>query len=181
MIVLIDGACGVGKSTVALEMQRILKDGTAVLDSDREFCNFANDVIEKDGDVCQVVSGVRGSVEFQRDFCEKLLHIEKTGVIVIVPMALDSNLCKVFFDKVLSERSHNYTHFLLTANRETIINRINNDNTNNRESDREYQILRLDNQVGYLEKNYPDAIEINTETVSSFDVAERIVGIIREL
>ena len=131
MIVLIDGACGVGKSTVALGMQRILKDGTAVLDSDREFCNFANDVIEKDGDVCQVVSGVRGSVEFQRNFCEKLLHIEKTGVIVIVPMALDSNLCKVFFDKVLSERSHNYTHFLLTASRETIINRINNDNTNN--------------------------------------------------
>ena len=107
-------------------------------------------------------------LEVARKNIESLLVNHKT---VIVPMTLaHENGKKYIIDHFLA-MDVAMEHFILEADKETTIMRILMDE----ERDGKLALKWLDANTEFLKANYSDAVRINTEHQTPYDVAKRIV------
>lgn len=167
MIIWLDGTYGVGKSSVAEEIQ---KKCSYIENFDSD--DYYQKMLKKG-------FGIGGGVTLQTN--EKLLknlkaEIEKMASAkyapLIIQMALTDKKCKeILFDEL--RKKLNIFHIVLTANRDTITSRIES----NAGRDKEFAKGKLVSNMEFLSTNFPDAIEISTENRSASDTADEIIAI----
>lgn len=174
MIVWIDGANGVGKSHVAAKLEELLSDRNAEhVESDLYWYAALKHLPEMylfGLNPCQnvyMIAKLRAALE------EK---ITDTSKILLVPMTLADKKCNGGLLDYFAKKEIPTLHIILLAKRETLESRIKNDPIRT-EADQKEQIGKLDWHMTYLEKNYPDAVRIDTEN----KILDEVVNEIMEL
>lgn len=171
MIIWIDGTHGVGKSTVAETLRKRLgNQRVEYLDSD--------DLGKLGADVCRRVFLAGGSCllqerpAFMDAFREKIDEIIINGYdFLIVAMALPHETYIEHLLDPLIER-HRILHIILTASVETISERIKSDSGR----DQKLALGRLQENIAFLEQNYPEAMRIDTERKSISEICDIILS-----
>lgn len=175
MIVWIDGANGVGKSHVAARLEELLSDRNAeYVESDI----YWKDLIQNN--FLKALSGFdpycnKYFLEMLRKALEEKMH--GSGKMPIVPMSLVDKLCEKELLDYFEKNGVPMLHIILEAKKETIISRIKNDPIRD-ESAESQQISKVAWQVQYLEKEYPDAVRINTEDKPLSEIVNEIITLL---
>lgn len=172
MIIWIDGTYGVGKTTVAYEVQRQLMNcKTRLLDSDEIFENIGDEIIE---DMIQNGGGTmpQNNLFFLSLFKEKIEDCLNEDTVCIVSMASTTAECLDMIWKYLSQDSKIFNHFILEADKETIIGRIEADSERKQ---KDFAIHELDVNNVFLKKIFNNAIIIDTSNKSVEKIAKEIV------
>ena len=172
VIVWIDGTYGIGKSTIASEIiaRNELTD-TVLKDSDQSWRDM---ISQNPWKICGKYPQQRHEhfIHWFREEIEVAAHQHET---VIVSMALTAEECKTGLYEYLRKRGNHILHIILTASTETILERIENDESR----DKDFARRHLSSNVRFLEQNYSDAIWVNTEDGDIEASVEEVVGIIR--
>lgn len=172
MIIWINGANGVGKSHVAAKLAEHLEDRNAEY---VELDLYQMEFIRKD--FLKAFSGFnpycnKYFLSIFRNELEK--KIQNLGKIPIVSMSLVDKLCEKELFDYFEEKDFSMIHIILEAKKETIISRIENDPVRNEEEQSE-QKNNVNWQIQYLEREYPNAVRINTEDKSLSEIVDEIM------
>ncbi len=89
-------------------------------------------------------------------------------------MALTMKECKEELFDYLKNNGMNIVHIILTADEDTIRERIKNDENRMKEA----ALDRLTQNIVFLNKNFPDAIRIKTDNCNVDDVVAKIMDAI---
>lgn len=173
MIVWIDGTFGVGKSTVAEELARLLSlSNIVILDSDEYYLSGLKNFQYMGGG-----TSPQNNMNFLSDF-KIVIETEasKPDTTVIVVMALSMDECREHLFLPLAMKYHDLIHVILTADKNTILSRIHTDC----QRDQSWATQHLDRNLVYLKKNYPQAERIDTDKLTPTEVANSIIRLIRE-
>ena len=180
VIIWIDGAYGIGKTSVALKVKEGLQDDAVVfLESDCYFQQMMKDIVEeaKKNNCFPAIGGTfpQNNIRFIELFKNEIDERERENKKVLVDMALTQRVCmeKLFCYFVTSKR--NILHFILTADEETIKSRIKNDSTRDKQAALDY----LGDNISFLNENFSDAIRIKTDNRSTDEISEEIIKIIK--
>lgn len=174
MIIWIDGTYGVGKTKVALEIQKQFEGVIEFLESDFYYIEMIheNPFLIMGGTLPQ--NNMNFIKRFRNIIEEKTKNLSTN---VLIDMSLTQRECKKeIFDYILSLQ-RNVLHIILSANEETIKSRIENDVE--REKDLALSFLKIN--TAFLNDNFKDAIRINTNNRSVCDIAEEIIGIVKRV
>lgn len=172
MIIWIDGVNGVGKSSVAASLEEKLNDKNAeYIESDLYWLDTLKT------NFYMFIFGTEPSSN--KFFLKKLKttieeKMDIDGKLPIVSFSLVNTLCESELINYFIEKDCPMIHIILEASKATIFGRIENDPIRNEEAQRQ-QKHKVETQIEYLNKNYPDAIRINTENKSIEDVVDEIV------
>lgn len=172
MIIWIDGVNGVGKSSVAASLEEKLNDKNAeYIESDLYWLDMIKTNFVK------ALSGFEPSgnkffLETLKTTIEEKMDVD--GKLPIVSFSLVNPLCESELINYFIEKDCPMVHIILEASKATIFERIENDPIRDEAAQRE-QKNKVEDQMKYLNKNYPDAIRINTENKSIEDVVDEIV------
>lgn len=164
MIIWIDGPNGVGKSSVAHELAKILDDGEYI-DSDRYWLTFLKNSLDK---------AFRGfypycNKYFLTEFRNKLEEKVAFNKVPIVTLSLVNTACKeVLLDYFCTKTP--MVHIILECDEEKIRSRIEND-PNRDKSAKIQQKYEVGWQISYLKTNYKDAVRIKTENKDCKEIA----------
>lgn len=163
MIVWIDGAYGVGKSSVTNELKSRLKNRQLEhLDSDTYQYMLAY------GGGCTLQNNIHFLKVFKEIIENKIMDCCN---LLIVEMALTQNECKKYlFDSL--KLKHQIIHVILMASEETIATRIKSDSRR----DKGFALEHLAENNAFLKQNYPDAVFINTQDKSIMDICDDILA-----
>ena len=170
MIVFINGTYGVGKTTTGRCLINSFIGGDSVLyDADYSVVKEIN--IERFNHFFKLYgwecTASPAYLEVARKNIESLLVNHET---VIVPMTLaHENGKKYIIDHFLA-MDVAMEHFILEADKLTTIMRI----AGHEERDQELALKWLDANTEFLKANYSDAVRINTEYQTPYNVAKRI-------
>lgn len=171
MIVWIDGTFGVGKSSVAENLQVLLnKPDVVVLDSDPFYLSGLKILRYFGGGILP-----QNNARFLSDFKAAIeKEITNNISIIIVVMALTMDECRDTLLFPLQNQYSDLLHIVLTASRETIVSRIEGD------SGRDYSFAQtpLSRNMAYLQLNYPHAEWINAESITPKEAALKIIELI---
>lgn len=154
MIIWINGAYGVGKTTTAKMLKRKITKGkkgkVKILNSD---CYF-NCFVKKN--LLLVYGGTlpQNNLNFIKYFKE-IIEKEIKYNILIIDMALTEKECKSLLFEPLND-TYDILHIILTGSDEIIKSRINSDKTSERD------ISFLPSNLEFLKNNFDDAIRIDT-------------------
>lgn len=171
MIIWIDGANGVGKSHVAAKLEELLTDRNAeYVESDI----YWRDLLQNN--FLKALAGFnpycnKYFLELLRKALEEKMY--DSGKVPIVPMSLVDQLCEKELLDYFDNKGVPMIHIILEAKKDTIISRIENDPIRDKSAENQ-QISKVAWQIQYLEKEYPDAVRINTECKSLDEVVEEI-------
>lgn len=173
MIVWIDGANGVGKSHVAMELAEVFIDRKAeYVESDLYWIELIKN------NFIMALSGF--DPYLNKYFLEKLRNVleemHNMGKMPIVSVSLVSKLCKIELLDYFEKKSIPMIHIILEASKDTIISRIENDPIRD-ESAQSQQKAKVRWQLEFLENAYPNAVRISTEGRN----LNEIIGIIKYL
>ncbi len=172
MIVLINGTYGVGKSTVAQSIQDKIPN-VEILESDFYYLQM----IEKDYNLAFGGTTPQNNMNFLSRFKKvvfDLMEDDNFNKITIVVMAITRDECNKEILEPLAEKCPDFYHFILTANRDTIIERINKQE----KRDKAWAISFLNSNIKYLEDNFEHVPRINTENKEISEIADEIIGIV---
>ena len=174
MIIWINGTNGVGKSHVAAKLAERLEDKNAeYVESDLSWREFVQN------DFLKALSGFD-------PYCNKYFlgilrnELEKKhnfGKIPIVSMSLVDKLCEKELLDYFESRNFSMLHIILEAKKETIISRIDNDPIRS-EEEKNQQKYNVPWQMQYLEKEYSNAVRINTEDRCLDEVVDEIITLL---
>lgn len=170
----INGANGVGKSHVAAKLAELLENRNAeYVESDLYWMEF----IRKD--FLKALSGFnpycnKFFLAILRNELEK--KMQNLGKMPIVSMSLVDKLCEKELFDYFEEKDFSMIHIILEAKKETIIARIENDSVRKEEEQRE-QKNNVNWQMQYLEREYPNAVRINTEGKSFDEIVDEIMSL----
>lgn len=170
MIVLINGTYGVGKSTVARSIQEKIPN-VEILESDFYYSQMLNENPYSVGGGTTPQNNMTFLTRFKKVIFDQLDDINK---ITIVVMAITQDECKNEILEPLIEKSAEFYHFILTANHETILDRINNQD--NRE--KMFATSFLEPNIKFLENNFQNVPRIKTDNKDISAVADEIIDII---
>ena len=178
MIVFINGTYGVGKTSVAEEMQRHITDiKTIIFDPDELYQNMAEeiffDVINNRGGMAP-----QNNKMFLNRVKEKLLPYKDMNVLCIVPMALTTKETIEIVWESLNDNSKAIFHFILEADESIIEERINSDEGRKQ---KEKALGELQSNTIFLNNNFIEAIRINTNNKSVKEVANEIMNMINKV
>lgn len=173
MIVWIDGTFGVGKSTVAEELARLLfLSNIVILDSDEYYLSGLKNFQYMGGG-----TSPQNNMNFLSDF-KIVIETEasKPDTTVIVVMALSMDECREHLFLPLAMKYHDLIHVILTADKNTILSRIYTDD----QREQSFATQHLDRNLDYLKENYSQADWIDTDGLNAAGVAHSIIALIRE-
>lgn len=167
MIIWIDGAYGVGKTTVARKVKEILGGDTEIVDSDY----YYQEMINENGLLALGGTLPQNNKVFLARF-KKVIEdkLENTNKLLIIVMALtQKESIELLFDYFNSDRD--ILHIILTASEETIKARIEADNRGKGTA-----LEWLTYNLAFLDVNSPDAIRIDTENKDVDTIANEIIS-----
>lgn len=165
MIIWINGTYGIGKSSVAERLKEMLKDKSEIIEADLYFEIFCKEKFIKVGGGCYP----QNNKFFINDLRKIIEDKEKNNNIVIVPMTVAMEESKVGLIKYFSKKSM-LKHFILTADKSIIKDRINNDYGRVKETGLNW----MDNNIDFLNSNFEDAYFINTNNKTIEEIANKI-------
>ena len=168
MIIWIDGAYGVGKSTVARKIEELLDVDTEILESDYHYQEMIkeNMLLAFGGTLPQ--NNKNFLMRFKKIIEEKLENGNKQLVIVMALTQKEG--VELLFDHFNAKEK--ILHIILTASEETIKSRIKSDD--NREKGFALEWLKYN--LAFLDANFPDAIRIDTENEDADVIANEIIS-----
>lgn len=166
MILWIDGAYGVGKTTVAEKIGERLNN-VEILESDFYYQEMLKE---------NFFLGFGGTIpQTNKNFIKRFrdLIIEKSKVSknnLIVVMSLTQKECMEELYEYLTDTGQDIFHIILIACEQTIISRIENDFSR----DKSFSLSYLHENIQFLESHFPDAIRVDTDNKNSDAVADYI-------
>ncbi len=175
MIIWIDGANGVGKSHIAVELTKLLADRNAeYIETDLYWMDFIQNDRQK------ILSGF--DPYCNKYFLGKLREVLEEKIhnfvkMLIVPMSLVNKLCERELLNYFEKKKISMLHIILEAEKETIISRIENDPSRN-ENAQNQQKSKVPWQIRYLKTEYPEAVRINTENKTLDEIADEIMALL---
>lgn len=181
IIIWIDGAYGVGKTAVALKVKEKLPEyGIEILESDCYMEETLKEIIEeaKKNNCFPNLGGtlpqnnIRFIEKFKGIIEEKLKKLNER---LIIDMALTKEECKESLFDYLQSVYGNILHIILMADEEVIKSRILNDNR-----DKYTALENLKDNISFLNKNFNDAVWINTNNKSIDNIANEIIKLIKD-
>lgn len=172
MIIWLDGVMGVGKTTLSEKIKEKLDD-VEVLDSDYYYNKGNIEGLRYFGGNCFPQDNERFIQDF-RELIEAKVN-KNCNKIFIITMALTEMECKKGILEYLEKKDVNILHIVLTASKETIINRIIK-----REKNKGQALEKLDGGIKFLRDNYCDAIWVDTENDNADEVANKILKLINK-
>ena len=173
MIVWIDGTYGIGKSTIASEV--IARDeltDVVLKDSDQSWSDMVNYDPWKALGKCIQQQNENFIHWFRREI-EDASYRHET---VIVTMALTAEECKTGLYEYLLNRGNSILHIILTADKKEILERIEKDE---KRGDKTLARNHLSDNMAFLEKNFEDAVWVNTDGKSVEGIVDEVIEIIR--
>lgn len=176
MIVWINGAYCVGKSSSAKKIEEIIGENVVeILESDYFYLEMLNNnpYLAFGGTLPQ--NNLHFISYFKKIIEERL---ENTNKMLIVVMSLTQKECKELLFDSLKDANKNILHIILTASKEIIKFRIENDTNSKR--DKNFALSWLDENLQFLNNNFNDAMRINTETKNINDIAFEIIKYIKQ-
>ena len=167
MIIWLDGAYGVGKTTVARKIEELLGGDTEIVDSDYYYQEMINEngLFALGGTLPQ--NNKVFLTRFKKVIEDKLENTDKQLIIVMALTQKES--VELLFDYFNLDRD--ILHIILTASAETIKARIEADNRG-----RGTALEWLTYNLAFLDVNSPDAIRINTENKDVDTTANEIIS-----
>ena len=175
MIIWIDGANGVGKSHVAKKLAKFLADRNAeYVESDQYWTEFLQN------DQNNIFTGF--APYYNQKFLNLLREVleEKVyngGKMPIVSVSLVDKLCERELLDYFEKKNISMLHIILEAKKETIISRIDNDLIRDKNM-REHQKHNVDEQMRYLNNEYPNAVRFNTEDKTLEEIVDEILTLL---
>ena len=151
MIIWVDGTYSVGKTTVAKKIAARFGSEAELLESDY----YSNETLKR------IVELIK---EKSKDTNKKL----------IIDMALTRTECKENLFDCLQKEGKGIVHIILTADKETIKERIKKDANRMKDIALEWMV----DNIEFLNSNYPDAIWIKTDKRDIDDIVDEIIEII---
>ncbi len=181
MIIWIDGTFGIGKTTVALKIKERVPDSEIeYLDADFYFGEMLNAMVEF-AEKNHCFPAIRGvfpqtnkdfAVYFRKIIEEKAKRIKN----LIISMAITETQCKEEIFGYLANRHKNISHIILTASKDNIKNRIESDDN---KRDKKTALDKLEENISFLDKNFPNTLRIDTDNKSICDIADEIIKIVK--
>lgn len=165
MIVWINGTYGVGKSSVAKKLSEILGDKSEIIETDFYFKEFCKKKFFKVGGGFYP----QNNKVFINDLSEIIESKENKNKIIIVPMTVTMEESKQGLIDYLSKKIE-LKHIILTADKEVIKDRINNDF--NRAKDT--SLYWLDSNIALLNRKFNNTKTINTTNKTVEEIANII-------
>lgn len=174
MIIWLDGTYGVGKSTIAQEIEKLLdSNDVEILSSDKVY----NEMTNKNPFLALGTGSLpQNNINFIKLFKQKIeeqINTEKE--ILIVDMSLTQEECKKNLFDYFINKNIKILHVILTANKETLQARIEK----NPNRDYTTALLFMDENIEFLNSNFKADIRINTENKTVNEVAKEIISYIR--
>ncbi|MCR5457086.1 MAG: zeta toxin family protein [Clostridiales bacterium] len=173
MIVCLDGAYGVGKTTVAkVVKKKLFWKNVEILDSDYYYMSWI-----KESPLQFVFGGT--APQFNANFISKYLKLieEKaidSGRIIISVMSLSDDACVNGLLYALQDKGYDVKHIILTASLDVLKQRVDN----RPKDEKIFAISNIELQLHYFDKEFKDAFRINTEEKSVEVIANEIIQII---
>ena len=175
MLIWIDGPCGVGKTSTACEVAKMLPEGCVeFLDAD---CYF-QDMLQQNGRLILTGSRPQNNRVFRlkfREIIEEKLRF-CSGHIIAVMTATSEN-SKVELLDYFRERRTDTLHIILTASEETVRSRIRSD-PRRAGTTAGCNLAWFKNDMTFLRDNYSGDVWINADGKLPSDIAKEIVRLI---
>lgn len=180
MIIWVDGAYGVGKTAVAKKLKEKLGSKAELLESDF----YSNETLKKiveEAEASHTIPHIGGTapqnnLRFLREFKELIEEkSEDTSKQWIIDMALTRMECKENLFDCLQRDGKDMVHLILTADEETIKERIKKDENRMKELALDW----LKYNISFLKDNYPDAVRIKTDNRDIDDIVDEALAVIR--
>ena len=181
MIIWINGAYGVGKSTIVSKVMEYFSDNEAVLleadeYSERNFKQLLDEAKIESIFFPQIGGLPQHDMKFINGF-NKIIE-EKAQIKskkIMIDMALVSNECKDGLFEPLADTYKDILHIIIVATEETIKLRIKNDIDR---PDKMTAIECLSQNISFLQDNFPDAVRIKTDNKCIDEIAEEVYQVI---
>lgn len=179
MIIWVDGANGVGKSSVAAELAQNFADKKVEhIESDLYWIRF---VKNNKNNLTKLLCGFfpynnKFFLAELRDVLEEKLQLGKTA---IVSMALVDKSCEMELLDYFDTKKIPMVHIILEASKAVIIQRIKDDYMRNQNEQTE-QMAKVEVQIEYLKNSYANAIRVNIENGSIKEIVDDIKACISE-
>lgn len=176
MIIWVDGTYCVGKTTIAKQLKERLGGAIELLESDY-YSNETLKRIVEEAEAAHTMPHIGGTLpqnnmRFIREFKDLIAKkSEDTDKKLIVDMALTRVECKENLFDCLQKEGKSIEHIILTADVETIKERIKKDENRMKEVALEW----LTDNIAFLDRNYPDAIRIKTDNRDVNDIVTEII------
>ena len=168
MIIWLDGTYGVGKTSIALQLEKVLhSEKVKLLISDSAYKEFTiRNPFAGGGAIPQ--NNKNFIIEFRNEIEKQLISKDS---IIIVDMSLTQTEAKELLLDYFVNKGINIKHFILNASITTLKKRI--EESENR--DRELAYFYLKQNIDFLSKNYNKAIWINTDGKDIKEITEEII------
>lgn len=172
MIIWINGTFGVGKSTVAQALKKIMNDSFELIDSDEEYIKM----IRKDENLAFGGAFPQNNENFIKIFRKLIQDKINNKKNLIVDMAITEKKSKDELINYFKNKNDKFFHFVCTADDENIKNRIMSD----KNRDKSNAIYYVNINKKFLDKNFKNAIWIDTNNKNPEDIASEIYTIIKK-
>lgn len=172
MVIWIDGVRGVGKTKVCEGLMKAkINYNFELLNSDQYYINM----IKKNAFLALNTGTLPQNnknfiIEFRNVIKSKIKNEEKN---LIIDMALTEKECKDGLIDSLKKDGINILHIILSASKESLINRIRNDSNR----DKEDALNLLENNLKFLETEFSQDEWIETDNKCISDIVKEIINI----
>lgn len=167
MIIWINGAFGVGKTTCAAELHRKIED--SILYDPEKLGDFFQDFLP-----AEVCPQDFQDYELWRLATYQILHdlATKTNQIIIVPMTIIKTQCYKEIIQRLIEEDISVRHYVLTADKKTLVDRIKK----RTEEEQNWSYQYLDSCLAFFKDAKTPGIKIKTDDRSVGEIVQEILN-----
>lgn len=170
MIILLNGTYGVGKSTVAQSIQDKLPN-IEILEADYYYLQMIKEDYHLAFGGTTPQNNMNFLSRFKKVVSDCLCEKDRTTIIV---MAITQDECNREILQPLMESGVEFHHIILTANRNTILERINNQDNRDKLISKYF----LDSNIKYLDNHFENVPRIDTDNKEISKIADEIIGIV---
>ena len=165
MIIWINGSFGVGKTTIAEKLKERIKN--SIIYDPEKVGLFLDKMLSEKKDDFQ-------DYELWRTINYAILkELDKTNEVIIVPMTI-TNL--QYYNEIIGKLQNdciNIIHFILTANKENIINRLNA-----RGNSTEWSYNQVDRCITAFDDDFFEGEKIDTNNKSIIEICDYLIKVI---
>lgn len=160
-IIIINDPYGIGKTTIANKLSELFGDDVVCIDPDL----YYNELVQKNFNLFLCGWPVQNNslfLKYFRGIVEENLKIKN----VVIPMAITFELCKNELLNYICAKT-NVIHIVLDSDKQSLIQRINNDTKRNKD----FSLEHMEESINYINENFSDVIHIDTTNKSIMEIA----------